>query len=82
MKSKNPDYIPMPGELIADAEARAEYMKTHDDPRHEYCATFNCMGKQMTEKVWAFDIKQAEENIKSQWSLVGAQLTNFDIRAL
>ena len=71
MNKRCGDYIPYACEIDAAREAAAARVKDKPDPRHEYVATYTVNGIPLTEKVMAYNIKEAEAHIKQQLSLVG-----------
>jgi len=77
MRSRSSDYIPTAGDLVAEAEAREARLKEVKDPRHEYKFKYTWNGNERVETVMAMNAEDAEKLIKSQWSLVGVNLTDL-----
>ena len=81
MARHNSDYIPYESELIAEAEARKEWQKTHPDPRHDYIAEYDVFigGKRhhRREVVTDWTLKDAENAVKEQWGKVGLYVQNL-----
>lgn len=82
MNKRSNDYIPYASEIEAAREEAAARVKDIPDPRHEYVATYSINGSELTEKVMAYNIKEAEDHIRQQLSMVGWFPTNLKINAV
>ena len=71
MAHSTKDYIPTEADNIAKAEAIKEYMRTHEDPRQEFIASYKIMSKQLTERVFAMNANDAAEIVKRNCRMVG-----------
>jgi len=79
MNKRSDDYIPYASEIEAARDAAAARIKDIPDPRHEYVAKYTVNGSELTENILAYSIKEAEEQIKQQLSMVGWYPLNLEI---
>lgn len=82
MNKRSGDYIPFACEIEAARAAAAARVKDKPDPRHAYAATYEVNGTPMSETVMAYDIKEAEQHVKQQLSMVGWFPVNLKIVAV
>lgn len=73
----NDDYIPTYADIEHERIACQQRIKGVADPRNAYLCKFTIEDKQYEEKVYAYDLKSAEEHLKQQWGMVGMIVRNL-----
>lgn len=81
---RSDDYIPMAGEAAALAEERREWMRTHSDIRKTYSFEVNvkAYNRVVNESYVASSQADAIALCISQWSLIGAPISEADIKVI
>jgi hypothetical protein len=81
---RSDDYIPMAGEAAALIEERREWMRTHDDIRKTYNfeVTVKAFNRVFNESYVAPSQADAIALCLSQWSLIGAPISEADIKVI
>ena len=82
MSKRSTDYIPTASEIQAELDEAKARAAASPDPRHEYEASYMVKEVRLTERVFAYDIKDAEDHVKQQLGVVGWQPVGLQLKAI